>query len=262
MKVVLFCGGLGMRLYPATEAYPKPLVPIGEKPVLWNVMKYYSYFGHEDFILCLGYKGDQIKKYFLENGDFLSNDFILSNGGKKRRLLDTNAAKWRVTFIETDLNSNVGQRLKAVQKYLENEEMFLANYSDAVTDLSLPNLIDFFKKSGKIGCIVTVKPFYSYHMVSASVNGCVKSIRPIEQSKIRLNGGYFVFKNAIFDYIQNGEDLVNEPFQRLIQKQELVAYRYDGFWATLDTFKDKARLDELAANGKACWQIWTKLNQN
>jgi glucose-1-phosphate cytidylyltransferase len=256
MKVVLFCGGLGMRLYPTTEEYPKPLVPIGEKPVLWNLMKYYSYFGHEDFILCLGYKGEQIKKYFLENSNFLSNDFTLSSGGKKKRLLDTNAVKWNVTFIETGLNSNIGQRLKAVQKYLKNEEMFLANYGDAVTDLSLPKLIDFFKKSGKIGCLVTVKPFYSYHTITASVNGRVKSIRPIFQSKIRLNGGYFVFRNEIFDYIKNGEDLVDEPFHRLIQNQELVAYRYDGFWATLDTFKDKARLDELAANGKACWQIW------
>ena len=251
MKVVLFCGGLGMRLYPTTQRIPKPLIPIGNKPILWNIMKYYSYFGHTDFVLCLGYKGDQIKKYFLEN------DKCHSNGGKKPRLPETNTAEWRVTFVETGLNSNVGQRLKAVQKYLENEEMFLANYGDTITDLSLPKLIDFFKKSGKIGCLVTVKPFYTYHTVSASANGCVKSIRPMAQSKIRINGGYFVFRNAIFDYIQLGEDLVDEPFQRLIQNQELVAYRYNGFWVTLDTFKDKAKLDELAANGKACWQIWT-----
>lgn len=257
MKVVLFCGGLGLRLNPATEIRPKPLLPIGEKPLLWNIMKYYSYFGHSDFILCLGYKGEQIKRYFLENGKFLSSDFTLSRGGRKRLLNEKDTDEWNITFLETGLHSNIGQRLQAAKKYLENEKMFLANYSDAVTDLSLPKLIDFFTKSRKTGCLVTVRPFYSYHTVSTTYNGCVKSIRPMAQSRIRLNGGYFVFKNGIFDYIKKGEDLVDEPFQRLIKNHELIAYRYNGFWATLDTFKDKARLDELASSGKACWQVWT-----
>jgi glucose-1-phosphate cytidylyltransferase len=255
MKVVLFCGGLGMRLHPSTIAQPKPLVPIGEKPLIWNIMKYYSHFGHRDFVLCLGYMGEEIKKYFLES-KFLSNEFTLSEGGRVRRLLTKDTEDWRITFLDTGLHSNIGQRLLAAKKYLENEETFLANYSDGVTDLSLPTLVDFFKKTGKIGCFIMVKPFYTFHTVSITPEGYVKSFRPITQSNTMINGGYFVFKNRIFDYIKNGEDLVEEPFQRLIKTHELVAYKYSGFWANVDTFKDKARLDDLASAGKACWQVW------
>jgi glucose-1-phosphate cytidylyltransferase len=256
MKVVLFCGGLGMRLHPATEKVPKPLVHVGEKPILWHLMKYYSYFGHKDFILCLGYKGEEIKKFFLNYDECLSNDFILSHGGKKRQLLKSDIEDWRITFVDTGLHSNVGQRLKAVQKYVESEEMFLANYSDGLSDLPLPKLIDFSIKHGKTGCFLAVKPFYVFHIVSTSTDGYVKSICHMSQSNLRINGGFFVFKNKIFDYIKDGEDLVNEPFQRLIEKRELVAYEYDGFWASLDTYKDKQRLDELVSKNNASWQMW------
>ena len=142
-----------MRLFPSTENIPKPMATIGEKPVLWHLMKYYAHFGHKEFILCLGYKGEQIKRFFLNYDECLSNDFILSHGGKKRQLLKSDIEDWRITFVETGLHSNVGQRLKAVEKYLEGEEAFLANYSDAVTDLHLPKLIDFFIKPCK-GCTV------------------------------------------------------------------------------------------------------------
>jgi len=256
MKVVLFCGGLGMRLHPDTENVPKPLVHVGGKPILWHLMKYYSYFGHKDFILCLGYKGEEIKKFFLNYDECLSSDFILSHGGKKRQLLESDIEDWRITFADTSFHSSVGQRLKAVQKYLEGEEMFLANYADGLSDLPLPKLIDFFIKQGKTGCFVAVKPFYTVHTISISADGCVKSISPMSKSNLRINGGFFVFTNKIFDYIKEGEDLVNEPFQRLIQKDELVAYEYDGFWASLDTYKDKQRLDELASKKNAFWQIW------
>jgi glucose-1-phosphate cytidylyltransferase len=256
MKVVLFCGGLGLRLHPATEDVPKPLVLIGEKPILWHLMKYYSHFGHKDFILCLGYKGEQIKKFFLNYDECLSNDFVLSQGGKRRQLLKSDIEDWRITFVETGLYSNVGQRLKAVQKYLEGEDMFLANYSDGLTDLRLNKLIEFFIKNGKTGCFLAVKPFYVFHIVSTSSNGYVNRISPMNQSDLRINGGFFVFKNRIFDYIKDGEDLVSEPFQRLIKKRELVAYEHDGFWASLDTYKDKQRLDELSAKNNASWQIW------
>jgi glucose-1-phosphate cytidylyltransferase len=249
-----------MRLYPTTEGTPKPLVPIGEKPMLWHLMKYYSYFGHNDFVLCLGYKGDQIKKYFLEYYALLSNDFVLSSDGKKRQLLKKDPDKWRITFVETGINSNIGQRLMAVKPLLQNEDLFLANYSDAVTDLDLQSEIDFFAKSGKIGCVLSVKPFNSYHTISTGANGSVKSIQPMSQSEIRINGGFFVFKNSIFDFMSYGEDLVEQPFQRLIDKQELVAYTYDGFWANMDTYKDKQCLDELASKGKGFWQVWEHKN--
>jgi glucose-1-phosphate cytidylyltransferase len=261
MKVVLFCGGLGLRLHPTTGITPKPLVPVGEVPILLHLMKYYSYYGHNDFVLCLGYRGDAIKKFFLNYDECLSNDFVLTKGGKRRQLLKSDIEDWRITFVETGLNVEIGQRLKAVQKYVENEETFLANYSDGLTDLPLSKLVDFFNQHGKIGCLLSVKPFYLFHVVSTTSKGGVKSICPMTQTNLRINGGYFVFKNKIFDYIKEGEDLVNEPFKRLIDQSELVAYEYDGFWASLDTYKDKQRLDDLVSKNNACWQIWKRKSQ-
>lgn len=259
MKVVLFCGGLGLRMHPATETIPKPLVPIGEKPILWHLMKYYSHFGHKDFILCLGYKGEEIKKFFLNYDECLSNDFVLTRGGKKRQLIKSDIEDWRITFVETGLNVNIGQRLRAVQKYVDKEESFLANYSDCLTDLDLPQLIDFFTKHGKTCAFVAVKPPYFFHFITIDKNNCVKKIYSIDKaSNLRINGGYFVFNNSIFDYIKDGEDLVNEPFLRLIKKHELVAYKYDGFWSSVDTYKDKQRLDEMLYKGKGMWEVWKK----
>ena len=258
MKVVLFCGGLGMRLHPQTTTVPKPLVHIGEKPILWYLMKYYAYFGHKDFILCLGYRGDLIKKFFLNYDECLSNDFVLSKGGKERELLKSDIEDWRITFAETGLESNVGQRLKSVEKYLEGEDMFLANYSDGLTDLYLPSMIDFFVKNRKTGCFIAVKPFYVFHIVSTDKNNHVKRIYPVSQSDLRINGGFFIFKHDILDYIKPGEELVNEPFSRLIERDELIAYNHNGFWASLDTYKDKQRLDEKVTNGIGSWEIWKK----
>jgi glucose-1-phosphate cytidylyltransferase len=256
MKVVLFCGGLGLRLHPSTERTPKPLVRVGGKPVLLLLMKYYSYFGYKDFILCLGYKGDEIKKFFLNYDECLSGDFILSNGNKKQKLFKSEIENWKITFAETGLYSPIGDRLKKVEKYLCDDEAFLANYSDGLTDLYLPHLIDYFKKRDKIGCMITVKPTVGFHYVSTDENGYVDSICQLDQTPVRFNGGFFVFKNKIFDYVKPGEDLVYEPFQRLIQKHQLVAYKHDGFWASLDTYKDKQRLDELALKNASSWEIW------
>jgi glucose-1-phosphate cytidylyltransferase len=256
MKVVMFCGGLGLRLHPSTERIPKPLVKVGGKPVLLLLMKYYSHFGHKDFILCLGYKGDEIKKFFLNYDECLSGDFILSNGRKKEKLFPSDIEDWKITFADTGLYSSLGDRLRAVQKYVDKDERFLANYSDGLTDLYLPNLIDYSVKRGKIACLMTVKPSVVFHYVSVDRKGYVKNIRQLNKTPLRINGGFFVFKNEIFDYINPGEDLVYEPFQRLINKRELVAYKYDGFWASLDTYKDKQRLDELASKNASFWEIW------
>ena len=261
MKVVLFCGGLGLRLHPSTENIPKPLVPIGGKPVLLLLMKYYSYYGHKDFILCLGYKGEEIKRYFLNYDECLSGDFVLSNGNKKQKLFKSDIEDWNITFAETGLNSNIGQRLKLVQKYLAKEEVFLANYSDGLTDLYLPNMTNYFAKRGKIACLMTVKPSVVFHSVSATKDDHVKNIYQLNRTPLRINGGFFVFKNQIFDYIKEGEELVNEPFRRLIKKRELIAYKHDGFWASLDTYKDKQRLDELALRDASFWEIWNQHKQ-
>jgi glucose-1-phosphate cytidylyltransferase len=220
-------------------------------------MKYYAHFGHRDFILCLGYRGDLIKNYFLHYEEGLSNDFILSDGGRKRELLTSDIEDWRITFVETGLSSNIGQRLVAVKKHLAGEEMFLANYSDGLSDLPLPAQIESFRRDGSVGCFLSVKPNLSYHFVSLDQRGRVESFRDIAQSGLRVNGGFFVFRQEIFDYIKDGEELVIEPFQRLVAKNRLLAYPYDGFWMPMDTAKDKARLDELHASGAPPWYVWT-----
>jgi glucose-1-phosphate cytidylyltransferase len=261
VKVVLFCGGLGLRLHPSTESIPKPLVSVGGKPIMLQLMKYYSYFGHKEFILCLGYKGENIKEFFLNYDECLTGDFVLANG-KKRKLFKSDIEGWKITFAETGVHSTLGERLLAVRKYVENDEVFLANYSDGITDLLLPDLINFFNERGKIGVFITVKPSVVFHYVSTNEDGYVQDICQLNQTSLRINGGFFVFNRRIFDYIKPGEDLVNEPFKRLIKDKELLAYKYDGFWASLDTYKDKQRLDELASKNASLWEIWNNHKNN
>jgi glucose-1-phosphate cytidylyltransferase len=256
MKVVLFCGGLGMRLREYAENIPKPMVPIGYRPILWHVMKYYAHFGHKDFILCLGYRADAIKQYFLNYDECISNDFMLSQGGKSLELFNSDIHDWKITFAETGINSNIGQRLKAVEKYLEGEEIFLANYSDGLTDLHLPDLMNFASEHSRIASFVCAKPNMSYHLVTTQPGGQVQEIKAITSSDLRINGGYFVFKRDIFRFMRDGEELVLEPFQRLIQEKQLMGYHYDGFFATMDTFKDKQQLDDMYAKGSAPWELW------
>lgn len=257
MKVVLFCGGLGLRIRDA-EDIPKPMVQVGYRPVLWHVMKYYAHFGHKDFILCLGYRADAIKKYFLDYNECASNDFVLSGGGKKVELFNRDIQDWRITFADTGINSSIGQRLKAVEKHLDGEEEFLANYSDGLTDLHLPDQLDHFHHQGKIASFLCVRPNLSYHMVALEEgNGSlVSGIHAINNGAIRINGGYFVFKRKIFDYIREKEELVIEPFHRLLAEKQLIGYPYDGFWAGMDTFKDKQQLEGMWGSGQAPWEVW------
>jgi glucose-1-phosphate cytidylyltransferase len=256
MKVVLFCGGQGMRLRDMPQPVPKPMTVIGYRPLLWHLMKYYSHYGHHDFVLCLGHGGDVIKEAFLNYNECVSNDFILSSGGKKIELLRQDIGKWRITFVDTGQNSNVGQRLLRVRKFVGDDEVFLANYADGLTDLPLPRLIDYFKTSKKIACFVGVTPTASFHCVSLEPDGVVREIAHIARSGSLINGGFFVFRRELFDYIKDGEDLVEEPFHRLIAEKQLIAYPYGGFWACMDTFKEKQHLDDLHASGHAPWQVW------
>lgn len=256
MKVVLFCGGLGTRLRDLTGEIPKPMVNIGYRPILWHVMKYYAHYGHKDFILCLGYKADVIKKYFLNYNDYLSSDFTLSNGGKELHGKQSDIRDWKITFIDSGLRSNIGQRLKAVQKYLKDEEIFLANYADGLTNLPLPDMIDCFVKSGKIGCFLCVKPSQSFSVVSLKEGNLVERIEYVRNTDIAINGGFYVFKNEIFRYMNDGEELVVEPFHRLIEANQLIGYRYDKFWYCMDTFKEQQELNDMFDSGNAPWEVW------
>jgi glucose-1-phosphate cytidylyltransferase len=256
MKVVIFCGGLGMRLREYAENIPKPMVPIGYRPVLWHVMKYYAHFGHKDFILCLGYRSDAVKQYFLHYDECVSNDFSLSKGGKDLQLFNSDIHDWNITFAETGMHSNIGQRLKAVEKYLQGEEVFLANYADSLTDLDLRKLIEFSKEHGKIATCISAKPNLTYHVVGAQQDGIVSEIKAIRDTDLRINGGYFVLRQEIFKYMRDGEELVLEPFQRLIREKQLMAHEHNGFYASMDTFKDKQQLDDMYARGDAPWVVW------
>lgn len=257
MKVVLFCGGMGMRLREYSETLPKPMVEIGYRPIIWHLMRYYAYFGHKDFILCLGYRGDLIKKYFLNYAEWLSNDFVLSNGGKDISLYNSDIGDWTISFIDTGLQANIGQRLKAVEQYLEGEDVFMANYSDGLTNLNLTDHIDHFYKHDKAASFLRVQPSQSFHIISMGDNDQVENITPVNESNIWVNGGFFIFKKEIFEYIRDGEELVQEPFQRLAEKKELIAYQNKGFWACLDTFKEKQLFDDLYSRGKTPWAVWS-----
>jgi len=258
MKVVLFCGGLGMRLREHSESIPKPMVNIGYRPILWHLMKYYAHQGHTDFILCLGYRADVVKNYFLNYNECASNDFVLSSGGKKLELYNSDIQDWRITFADTGVETNIGQRLKAVERYLEGEEEFLANYSDGLTNLPLHQQLEHFRRQNKIASFLCVRPNLSYHLVSVleGSGNLVSSIHAINNGTVRINGGFFIFKSKIFDYIREREELVNESFQRLIEEKQLIGYPYDGFWASMDTFKDKQQLENLWGAGVAPWEVW------
>jgi len=256
MKVVLFCGGLGMRLREFSDAIPKPMVPIGYRPIIWHLMKYYAHFGHKDFILCLGYRGDVYKKYFLEYNECMSNDFTLSEGGSKVELRNSDISDWRITFADTGIHSNIGQRLCRVRKYLQGDETFLANYSDGLTDMDLDKQLEHFKAHNRTAGFLSVKPNLTYHTVSMKNEILVGEMRPFKMSEIRVNGGFFILRHDIFEYINEGEELVQEPFYRLIENEQLIAYQYNGFWGGLDTFKDKQMFDDLFEKGNPPWQVW------
>ena len=258
MKVVLFCGGLGTRLREYSDTIPKPLVNIGPRPILWHLMKYYAHHGHTDFILCLGYRGDLIKEFFLKYNECMSNDFDMSDGGKTIKLYNSDIDSWRISFVDTGLKSNVGQRLKAVERFLDGEEMFLANYSDGLTDLPLAAYIDEFKKSDAIGSFLSVRPSQSFHGVRSDGDGRVLDIQHVRDSDFWINGGFMILRKQIFEYMKPGEELVEEPFQRLIAQRRLRAHRYEGFWASMDTFKDKITLDDMYARGETPWAMWKK----
>lgn len=256
MKVVLFCGGLGTRLREHSETIPKPLVTVGIRPIVWHLMRYYAHFGHKDFILCLGYRGDMIREYFLNYSECMSNDFVLSEGGRRVEPVIRDMEDWRITFVDTGMHSNLGQRLMRVRRYLEGEEMFLANYSDGLSDLPLQDYINDFQRRKVVASIVAVRPSQSLHAVRVDESGTVNAIESVRDSDYWINGGFFCLRHEIFDYVREGEELVEAPFRRLIERRQLWSYRHGGFWAAMDTFKDKITLDRMEARGECPWMVW------
>ncbi len=261
MKVVLFCGGQGLRLREYSETIPKPMVPIGQRPILWNVMKYYAHYGHREFILCLGWQAQTIKNYFLDYDECVSNDFRLSEGGRKVSLLNTDIDDWQITFVDTGVNSNIGERLRAIRPHLAGDRTFLANYSDGLTDCELPRLIERHHETGAVATFLSVKPTQSFHAVSFDESGAVTGLKPIGETDLWMNAGYFVLDQSIFDVLGPGEELVCEPFERLAQRRRLQSVRYQGFFGCMDTYKEKQMLEDRYVRGDRPWEVWRETRE-
>jgi len=256
MKVVLFCGGLGTRLREHSDTIPKPLVSIGYRPILWHVMRYYAHFGHKEFVLCLGYRGDLIREYFLNYREELTNDFVLRPESGEVELLSHDVSDWKITFVDTGLHSNIGQRLLRVKRFVDTESVFLANYADGLSDLPLDKLIDLFERKNAIASFASVRSSQSFHTVRAASDGVVSGMGVMNEGALWLNGGFFALRPEIFDYMNDGEELVEQPFARLIEKKRLVTYQHHGFWQAMDTLKDKITYDRMEAQGKCPWMLW------
>ena len=256
MKVVIFCGGFGVRMGEETQRIPKPMIEIGGRPILWHIMRYYAMWGHEDFILCLGYKGEVVKQFFLSYNGALLNDFVLDHSadGTKLELLSRDLDKWRITFVDTGLNATIGERLKAVESFIGADDAFLATYGDGLTDAPLTHVIQTFQESGKKAMFLSVRPQFNAHIVTADANGNVQSVEDLSRSHVRINGGFFVLKREVLELIEPGDELVEETFARLIAEQQLVAYPYEGFFGAMDTIKDRQSLENLHESGAAPWR--------
>ena len=258
MKTVILCGGKGRRLERETEYKPKSLVEIGGKPILWHIMKTYSHHGFKDFILCLGYKGNMIKEYFL-NLEEMSNDFLLDLRNKDKFTLSDNARlEARIYFIDTGLESMTGARVARIKIYIAEDEDFFLTYGDGVADIDLEELYRYHKKTGKIATITSVRPVYWFGLVELE-EGIVKKFDEKPHMKDLVNGGYMVFNKKIFDYLSEKADCVleREPLRSLVQEGQLAAYRHEGFWKCMDTQKDVDELNEIYEEG-APWEIWKK----
>ena len=256
MKVVIFCGGLGMRIRTGPESLPKPMMPIGSRPVLWHVMRYYMHFGHTEFILCLGYGADAVKDYFLDYRETSSNDFVLTKGGRHLEMLATDISDWSITFIDTGISTAIGERLRRVRPYLEDDDMFLANYGDVLTDAPINDLIAEFAPKDAVANLLAVKPQDSFHVVELSGDERVTGLVPVADMSMRINGGYFILRQGIFDYLDEGDDLVMDGFVRAAADGKLRATPYDGFWAPMDTLKERAALEEQYRTGVSPWAVW------
>jgi glucose-1-phosphate cytidylyltransferase len=257
VKVVIFCGGLGVRMGEATLRIPKPMIEIGGRPILWHIMRYYASWGHREFIICLGYKGEVVKEYFLTYNEALFNDFVLERNGSgtKLDLLSRDIGDWRITFVDTGFEATIAERLKVVGKHIGDDEAFLATYGDGLTDARLPDMIRAFDEAGKTAMFLSVRPAFNGHLVKLDEHGTVLSIEDMSRSEVRINGGFFVLRREILDVIEPGDELVEETFTRLIERGEVVAYPYEGFFGPMDTIKDRQRLEALHESGKAPWLV-------
>ena len=257
MKAVILCGGIGTRLKEETEFRPKPLVEIGGMPILWHIMKIYSHYGVKDFVLCLGYKGELIKKFFMEL-DTHNSDFTYNPMTKKIEYHnDGDAEDWNITFAETGSDTNTGARIKMIEKYID-EDNFHLTYGDGVADIDINKLIDFHANHGKIGTVTAVRPMSKFGVLDIDGDKVIDFSKKNLAHDGRVDGGFFVFNKKIFDYLSTDKDCIleGEPLKRLAVDNQFVAYRHDGFWQCMDTIRHAEILNEMWLEKRALWKIW------
>jgi glucose-1-phosphate cytidylyltransferase len=256
MKVVLFCGGYGMRMRTTEgDVIPKPLQMVGPRPLVWHVMKYYAHYGHKGFILCLGYGGEKIKEYFLNYSETMSNDFVLRGG--QVEMVRSDIADWTITFAETGLESPIGERLRRVRHFVEDDEYFLANYADVLTDAPMDQIVDEVKASGAAASMLIVPPQSSFHCVDIAEDGNISGITAVSRLPIWENGGFFVLKTAdVLELLTENCDLVEDVCGKLAAQGKLYGHKHFGFWKPADTFKERAELDAGYQRGDRPWMLW------
>lgn len=255
-KVVILCGGKGTRLREETENKPKPLLNIGNYPILWHIMKHFSYHGFNDFILCLGYKGELIKEYFLNYQNLRWDIQLNLKEGMKSIIQDGDAVEnWNIIFANTGLATNTGGRIKKVEKYID-EDYFFLTYGDGLSDIDLKELEKYFKQKGKTGIITGIRPQSKYGQITIAPDFTITGFKEKPFLNDYINGGFCVFNKNIFKYMDENSTLEQEVFEQLASEKELALYRHEGFWKCMDTYKDYTELNEMWHHGDSPWKVY------
>jgi glucose-1-phosphate cytidylyltransferase len=256
MKVVILCGGRGTRLYPDTESRPKPMIEIGGHPILWHIMKIYSFYGYNEFILALGYKGDNIKRYFL-NYHLMSGDVKLNLKTGHIEYSNKNSENWNIQMVDTGLDTLTGGRLARLEPYLQNEDSFMLTYGDGVADINIKQLVDFHVKHGRTGTVSAVRPAGRFGVMDFDGDKVIDFHEKPQVEQGWINGGFFIFKSEIFNYLSGDKTILErEPLENLVSKQELMSFKHKGYWHCMDTPRDRDDLNEVWENKTASWKIW------
>jgi glucose-1-phosphate cytidylyltransferase len=256
MKVVILAGGFGSRLSEETILRPKPMVEVGGKPILWHIMNIYAAHGFQEFIIALGYKAEVIKEYFL-NFYALNNDISIDLASGKTTIHDGNQPKWRVHLVDTGLHTQTGGRLKRLQQWLGDDELFMFTYGDGVADLDVKALLAFNRAHGKLATMTTVRPPSRFGRIAFAENQVTDFYEKPQSSEGWINGGFFVLHRQVIEYIDDDTSVwEREPVEQLARAGELMGYRHYGFWSCMDTLKEKNMLEEIWVSGKAPWKIW------
>ncbi len=256
-KVVILCGGKGTRLRNELDILPKPLVKIGDMPILWHIMKSYDFYGFKEFVLCLGYKGEMIKQYFLTFQE-LSNDFTLDLRSKQEKIIHHRNAcleDWKINFINTGMETPTGGRVKEIESLIQ-EDFFLLTYGDGVSDVNIHRLIEFHREKGKIGTLTAVHPTTLFGTVEVDQNGIAKTFKEKPMVEGLVNGGFFVFDRRFFEFLTEDSVLEEEPLRELVRQKELAVFVHGGFWECMDTFKQVETLNRMWDRKKRPWAAW------